>query len=377
MRTTTTDTSINSSSLTTRRNFFAGFSAVAGIGCMACGMRRANAQQAAGGRRQVSIAGQRVRIVDIHCHCVIPEALELVKGTPMESRVAATLKSPQNNPPLEARLKAMDEMGVDVEAMSINAWWYNANRELARRICDVQNEKLMVMCKAAPDRLVAFATVSLQFPELAAGQLEIAMKQQGLRGAAIGGTVNGDELSHEKFDVFWKKAEELQALVFVHPQDSNIVTGVANRVKGNGGLANVIGNPLETTIAISHLIFEGVMDRFPNLKISFAHGGGYLPSYADRMDHGCGRVARDCPGPELKKKPSEYLRQMYFDSLIFTPEALRHIVAVTGASQVMLGTDYNFGWVTDPVDPILKTPGLSDADKVAMLGGTAQKLLRL
>ena len=361
--------------VTSRRNFIAGLGAFSGMSCMACGMRRALAQQPA--RREITVAGQRVRTVDIHCHCVIPETLDLVKGTPLEARVAATIKSQQNNPTIEARIKEMDATGIDVQAMSINAWWYGANRDLARRIVDLQNEKLMAMCKAAPDRLVAFASVSLQFPELAAQQLETAMKQQGLRGAAIGGTVNGEELSHEKYDPFWKKAEELQALLFMHPQDSADVTGVANRVKGNGGLANVIGNPLETTIAISHLIFEGTLDKFPNLKMSFAHGGGFLPSYAARMDNGCGRTARDCPGPVLKKKPSEYLKQLYFDSLIFTPEALRHLAAEVGAGQIMVGTDYNFGWVKDPVGHVLATPGLSDADKVAILGGTAQKLLRL
>ncbi len=359
--------------MSTRRGFLGGFTS--GVACMACGMKRASAQSRAA-RREVMVDGQRVRTVDIHCHCAIPETLELVKGTPMERRVASTTRSPQNNPPLEARIAEMDAEGIDVEAMSINAWWYGADRDLARRIIDLQNEKLMKMCALAPDRLVAFASVSLQFPELAAEQLEIGMKQQGLRGAAIGGTVEGQELSHPRFDPFWKKAEDLQALLFMHPQDSAAVTGVESRVKGNGHLENVIGNPLETTIAISHLIFEGVMDRFPNLKISFAHGGGYLPAYADRMDYGC-RASSGCPGPTPKLQPTEYLRKMYFDSLLFSPEALRHLVAVAGASQVMIGTDYNFGWVNDPVGHVMKTPGLSGADKSAILGGTAAKLLRL
>jgi aminocarboxymuconate-semialdehyde decarboxylase len=260
--------------------------------------------------------------------------------------------------------------------MSINAWWYGANRDMARRICDVQNEKLMAMCKQAPDRLVAFGSVALQFPELAAEQLETGMKQMGLKGAAIGGSVEGQEISNAKFDPFWKKAEELQALIFMHPQDSADATGVAARVKGNGGLANVIGNPLETTICLSHMIFEGVFDRFPNLKICFAHGGGYLPSYAQRMDFGC-RPGSGCTDGKPKKKPSEYLRQIYVDSMVFSSNGLRHLMAECGASQIMVGTDYNFGWVTDPVGHILNTPGVSDADKVAMLGGNAGKLLKL
>ena len=136
----------------------------------------------------------------------------------------------------------------------------------------------------------------------------------------------------------------------------------------------MIGNPLETTIALSHLIFEGTLDRFPALKICAAHGGGYLPSYAARSDAGCVTV----PGPvhePLKKKPTEYLRQLYFDSLVFTPEALRHLVAETGAGQIMMGTDYPFPWTKTSVDHILDTPGFSDAERAAMLGGTAAKLL--
>ncbi len=360
--------------MTTRRGFLGGFAA--GGVCLGCGARRASAQ-ARGARKEVSVNGQRVKVVDIHCHCVVPETLDIVKGTAMEKRVAGTIKSQQNNPPLETRIAEMDAEGVDIEAMSINAWWYGAERDMARRIIDAQNEALMKMCAKAPDRLVAFASVSLQFPELAAEQLEIAVKQQGLRGAAIGGTVNGLELSHEMFDPFWKKAEDLQALLFMHPQDSDVATGVAARVKGSGHLENVIGNPLETTIAISHLIFQGTMDKFPNLKISFAHGGGYLPSYADRMDNGCRGQIKGCLDPILKKKPTEYLKQMYFDSLLFTGEALRHLAAVVGPSQIMVGTDYNYGWTNDPVGHVMGTPGLSDADKVAILGGTAARLLKL
>ena len=361
--------------MTTRRNFLAGLGALSGMSCSLCGMRRASAQ-AGHVRREVSVGGQRVRTIDIHCHCVVPEVADIVKGTPMERRHAATVRSKANNPPIEARIAAMDEQGIDVEAMSINAWWYNANRDMARRICDVQNEKLAGMCKQAPDRLVAFASVALQFPELAAEQLETGMKQMGLKGAAVGGTVEGLELSNPKFDPFWKKAEELQAFIFMHPQESAEATGVAARVKGYGSLANVIGNPLETTICISHLIFDGTLDKFPNLKIAFAHAGGFLPSYSQRMDYGC-REANGCKDPPPKKKPSEYLRQIYVDSMVFSSNGLRHLVAECGASQIMIGTDYNFGWVTDPIGHILNTSGISDAEKVAMLGGNAAKLLKL
>jgi len=203
------------------------------------------------------------------------------------------------------------------------------------------------------------------------------MKHLGLVGAAIGGNVEGEEIAASKFDPFWKKAEELQALVFIHPQTAPQSTGISNRIQGSGALGNVIGNPLETSLALAHLIFEGTLDRFPNVKICAAHGGGFLPSYAARMDHGCSVFPDQCKGPTLKKQPSEYLKQLYFDSLVFTSEALRHLVNEHGASQIMIGTDYAVPWVRGPVDHILKTPGLSDVERVAILGGNAAKLMKI
>ncbi len=347
--------------------------------CLGCGMRRGAFAQAnpAGSRRRVEIDGKPVRVVDVHCHCVIPEALPIVAGTPLEKRFRVSFNSPLNNPSMEKRIATMDVQGIDVEAMSINEFWYGADRDLARRLIDVQNEELAKMCKASNGRLVGFASVALQFPELAAEQLEYATKTLGLVGGAIGPTVEGEELSSPRFDPFWAKCEELDVLLFMHPQDSAVATGVDKRVRGNGYLENTIGNPLETTIALSHLIFEGTFDRFPKLRICAAHGGGYLASYADRSDAVCVTFPTRCTGTGPKKKPTEYLKQIYVDSIVFTPEALRHLVATVGAGQVMVGTDYGFPWVTDPVGHVLATPDLSVADKVAILGGTAAKLLRL
>jgi len=272
------------------------------------------------------------------------------------------------------RLRAMDEQGIDVEALSINAYWYAASRDVARQLIRVQNEKLAEACAANPDRFVAFASVALQHPDLAAERLEEGVKKYGLRGAGVGGSVNGEELADPKFHPFWAKAEQLGVLVFMHPQAAGAPADLQNRLKGSGGLGNVIGNPLETTIALSHLIFEGTLDQFPGLKICAAHGGGYLPSYAGRSDAGCVTFPDRCTKP-LKKKPTEYLRQLYFDSLVFTPEALRHLVAETGSSQIVMGTDYPFPWTRTSVDHILGTPGLTDDERVAMLGATAAKLL--
>jgi aminocarboxymuconate-semialdehyde decarboxylase len=365
--------------MTNRRDFLrhtAGASV--GIFCAGCGLRRARAQGAgAGKRREVSIGGRRIKTIDVHCHCAVPNVIDLVKGTALEQPLRQQLTGALGFPVGPERIADMDHDGIDVQAMSINAYWYGADRDLARRIVDLQNQTLAKMVAAYPDRFTAFASVALQFPEIAAEQLERGVKEHGLCGAAIGGSVEGEELSSQRFDPFWAKAEALQALVFIHPQTAPLSTGTSKRVTGSGALGNVIGNPLETTIALAHLIFEGTLDRFPNLKICAAHGGGYLPSYAARMDHGCSVFPAQCKGPVLKKQPSEYLKQLYFDSIIFTPEGLRHLVAECGASQVVIGTDYAVPWVKDPVDLILDTPTLSDADRIAILGGTAAKLLKI
>ena len=329
-------------------------------------------------RREIRIGQRRIKTVDVHSHIALPEAAEVLMGTALEKLAAGGPTHAGTNPNSlgPERLQTMDEMGIDVQVVSINAFWYSAERDLARRLIDVQNQKLAELCAVQPDRFVALASVALQFPELAAQQMEDAMKHLGMRGAAIGGSVEGQELSSPKFDPFWAKAEELQAFIFMHPQDSAVATGIVSRAQGNGFLENVIGNPLETTIFLSHLIFEGTLDRFPNLKLCSAHAGGYLPSYTGRMDQGCLTFPGRCT-KTLQKKPSAYLKQLYFDAMVFTPEGLRHLIAVCGASQLGLGSDYPFAWEVHPVDHVLNTPGLSDTDREAILGGTMRKLLKI
>jgi aminocarboxymuconate-semialdehyde decarboxylase len=346
--------------LTTRREFIAQAGALAGITFVGCELFPAARAQAR--RREVRVAGRRIRTIDVHAHCVVDEAQALMKQKP-PGDFAMTW---------EQRLRQMDAQGIDMEALSINPSWYALERDLVTKVIALQNEKLAELCARYPDRLVAYATVALQYPELAAQQLEHAVKKLGLRGAGIGGSVQGEELSDAKFHPFWQKAEELGVLVFMHPQRTGDLT---NRLKGNGYLENTIHNPLETTIALSHLIYEGTLDRFPGLKLCAAHGGGYLPSYADRSDAVCHLRAGTCDKVALKKKPTEYLRQLYYDSLVFTPEALRHLAAQVGASRIMLGTDTPFRWVEAPVDHVLSTPELTDAERAGILGDTAAQLL--
>ena len=314
-------------------------------------------------RRQVTVAGRRVKTVDVHSHCVVPGIMEMI-GQKTPANAALVMGTD--------RLPQMDAQGIDVEVLSINPFWYAVERGLAARLIKTQNEQLSAFCAAHADRFVGLATVSLQHPDLAAEQLEDGMKRLGLRGGSLGASINGEELASARFDPFWAKAEALGAPLFIHPQ------GVPElrRLQGNGLLTNVIGNPLDTTIALSHLIFEGTLDRFPRLKICAAHGGGFLPSYADRSDHGCLTFPEQC-SKTTGKRPTEYLKQLYFDSLVFSGEALRHLVAVCGVSQIVLGTDYPYPWTSTAVDHVLGAPGLSDADRVAILGGNAATLLNI
>ncbi|HEV8587127.1 MAG TPA: amidohydrolase family protein [Methylomirabilota bacterium] len=328
----------------------------------------AGASAPRGRRRSVVVKGRRVTTVDVHAHCAVPKAMALM-GRPLETDALLMAGTT-----LATRLRAMDAQGIDVEALSINPYWYPADRDVAKTLIAIQNEALAAICAANPDRFVAFATVALQHPDLAVAQLEEGITRYGLRGVGVGGSVNGDELADPKFHPFWAKAEALGILVFMHPQATGVASEIPGRLGGSGGLDNTIGNPLETTIALSHLIFEGTLDRFPGLKICFAHGGGYLPSYAARSNAIGTTFPKRITVP-LKKKPTEYLKRLYFDSIVFTPEALRHLAAETGPRQIVMGTDYPFPWTSTSVDHIVKTPGLSADDRVAMLGGTAARLL--
>jgi aminocarboxymuconate-semialdehyde decarboxylase len=203
---------------------------------------------------------------------------------------------------------------------------------------------------------------------------EAAIKN-GARGVAIGGHVQNESLSSPRFDAFWAKCVELNELVFMHPNGSaNIIR--EGTLAGRGGLGNVVGNPLETTVFLSRLIFDGTFDKFPMLKILAAHGGGYLPSYLGRTEVTCQRQGQTC-----KRKPSEYLRQnILADAMVFSEEGVRHLVAEMGASQVVYGTDgYGRvppGWPVT-VDLIIDHPTLNNAEKELILGGNLIRLLRL
>jgi aminocarboxymuconate-semialdehyde decarboxylase len=348
-----------------RRDFIHGAASAAGaaVAFVGCDLLDAHAHaEGAPRRREVVVSGKRAKTVDIHAHCAFPDVNALMNVKVVPAALDGTAE----------RLRQMDAQGIDVEALSVNPFWYKADRDLAEKLIRTQNEKLVALCAAHPDRFVAFATTAMQYPDLAAQQLDYGVKKLGLRGMSVGAHVNGVELADPKFHPVWAKAEELGCLIFIHPVG---VAEIQKRLQGNGDLRNTIGFPLDTTIALSHLIFEGTLDRFPGLKICSSHGGGYLGSYAPRSDAICANFRERCAAVPLKKKPTEYLRQMYYDSIVFTPEAMRHLIAEVGVGQIVLGTDYPFPWNRTAVDHILATPDASDAEKIAMLGGTAASLL--
>ena len=339
------------------------------VGCALGATTAVPPPAAASRRRETIVNGKRIKTIDIHAHCIVPKAAAVIEH-PLEAPALMMEGST-----LATRLAAMDAQGIDVEALSINPYWYRASKDAAAALIKIQNETMVEFCAANPDRFVGFATASLQHPELAAEQVEYAVKKLGFKGVGVGGSVAGEELSNPRFHPFWAKCEELGVLVFMHPLGTRELEP-SGRLAGSGLLTNTIGNPLETTIALSHLIFEGTLDRFPGLKICAAHGGGFLPSYANRSDAVI-RCFPDKVGPLPKKNPTAYLRdgQLFFDTIVFTPEALRHLIAETGPGQIMIGTDYPFPWTHTEVELVMNTPGLTDDERIAILGGTAARLL--
>lgn len=354
-----------------RRHFFK-TAAAASAGFYVAGRGAGILAQAPVKRREVFIGSKRIKVIDVHGHCAIPDVGSVLKGTPLEKSTPSSTGTQVLGP---ERLRVLDEQGIDMQVLTQQgAWWYDAtDRNLASQIVKIQNEKTAEWCKTHPDRFVALASVSLQFPDLAAQQLEDGVKRLGMRGGAIAsGHINGKQLSAPEFDPFWAKAQELGVVLFMHP-GADTVTDV--HLRGKGNLGNTIGNPIETTLFLSHLVFDGTLDKFPGLKICAAHAGGYLPSYMGRSEAACIRQPNAC---DTKKRPFDayFKDQILVDTMIFREDGLRHLVAEMGASQLVYGTDIPFPWPVN-VDFILSASFLNDAQKEAILGGTLVKLLRI
>jgi aminocarboxymuconate-semialdehyde decarboxylase len=310
-------------------------------------------------------------VIDIHCHIVSPEAAALVAASgiapdePMgrfsneATRAVQKAQTETVRPMLtsvERRIADMDRMGVDIQAISPAPpqYFYWTPPELGRDAA----------------RLVGLGTVPMQAPEFAVPELERAVKTLGLRGVELCTNVAGADLSEERFRPVFAKAEELGVLVFLHP--NGFPDG---RRFSEHYFSNVIGNPLDSTVAVSHLIFGGVLDAHPKLKICVAHGGGFLPAYAGRMDHAHG-ARSDCRLC-IKRKPSWYLRKMYFDTIVFEEGQLEYLVKTYGSDHILMGTDYPFDMgMYEPIE-FVSGAKLTAADRQAILGGNAAKLLKL
>jgi aminocarboxymuconate-semialdehyde decarboxylase len=327
--------------------------------------------------------------VDIHCHYLNPDAAAKVAPLnpaqhEMQVKFANALtretnrKQHQDRAPklsnIEVRLKDMDRMGIDIQAVSPapqqTYYWTEpgVGAELARMV----NERLAEIVAKWPERFVGLGTVPLQDPDLALSELEFCVKKLGMRGVEINGSVNGMDLSDGRLalDRFFAKVQELDVVIFIHPtgytQGERLLDHYFN---------NVIGNPLETTVAASHLIFDGVMDRYPKLKVVLPHGGGFLAHYWERMNHAW-KVRPDCR-TVIKRKPTAYLDRFYFDTIVFDPQMLDNLVRRYGADHVVLGTDYPFDMgVEDPVG-FVQRGKLSATDKAKIMGGNAARLLKI
>lgn len=326
--------------------------------------------------------------IDIHCHTRTPKAADMVANNEEVSRwfleTSASPKSQainrnngvrteQQSTSPEQRIADMDSMGIDIQAISPapRQTYYGADPELGRDVSRVINDHLAEICGRYPDRFVGLGTIPLQAPEFAVAELERLHRSLGFRGIEIMTHVAGEDLSADRFRPIFARCEELGTLIFMHPDGFT----EARRFHEHY-FANVIGNPLDTTVAVHHLIFGGVLDAYPNLKIVLAHGGGYLPAYSGRIDHAA--LARPDCCEHIREMPTAYLKRLYFDSLVYTHDQLEYLVAQYGADHVLVGTDYpaDMGEI-DPVGFIEDAPGLDDTDRRAILGGNAARLLGL
>ena len=328
-------------------------------------------------QRPIRVNGKRMLTIDIHAHCQLSDIWPLVEGRPeLGGKNPYDDKERKHVENIDARLAQMDEMGLDMQALSITVFQHFnwAEQELAETLVEQHNEKLAEICDAYPDRFVALGVVALQHPKLAARQLDRAVREFGHRGVMITANINGEDLSDPKFHPFWQKAEELDVVIFIHPKHFSEGT---ERFKGKGFLSNVIGNPLDTSVALAHLIYEGTLDRFPGLKVVFAHGGGFIPSYIGRYDHGHNSADRGGRGDE-QMVPSDYLKRLYFDTLVYRTENLAHLIRECGVSQLVLGTDHPAGMANvNAIAHLLSVPGLQDDEIEAILGGNLKELLKL
>jgi aminocarboxymuconate-semialdehyde decarboxylase len=271
------------------------------------------------------------------------------------------------------RLEIMDQCQVAMAALeaNTNSLGYRLSGERGEVWAKLYNDCVNQLANEHPERFVGMATVPLQEPKRAAKVLEHAIVNLKFRGAFIGTNVNGQYYNIKDFDPFWAKAQELDVLVVMHPEH---IAG-AERM-GDYGLNAVCGNPADSTLSLGYMLYSGLFDRFPKLKICALHGGGFLPYHLGRFDKefSTGRGVRPA---HAEQAPSAYLKNLYFDTLVYDIDTLDYLRRKVGNDRLMLGTDYPYtlgDW--RGVERILGLAA-SEAEKNAILSGTAKRLLRL
>jgi len=328
------------------------------------------------------------KTVDIHAHVLIPKAAEymsphvdpmriaMVKHANDETRAVNVQQDKDRMPvamsDLSDRIAVLESQGIDMQVVAPPPpqCYYQSPIEHALKGSQMVNDGIAEWIDPHPERFAGLGTVPLQDPDASAIELERCVRDLGLKGVMILTNVDGEEVAAERFESFWRKAEELGALVMIHPNGFTEGDRLHEYY-----FSNVFGNPLETSLALHYLIFNGVMERMPKLKILGVHGGGYLPAYSGRIDHAWG-ARRDCQA-KLPKAPTEYLRKMYFDSVVFTHHQLEYLVNVFGEEQIVMGSDYPFDMADyDPVEHIASS-SLSDSAKAKVAGENAIRLLDL
>jgi aminocarboxymuconate-semialdehyde decarboxylase len=325
--------------------------------------------------------------IDIHSHVAVPEAAKFVEPyldwstIPLAHFANAATKALNQKQEADIgarrdhdhRLADLDAMGIDIQMIAPPPLqcYYSVPLDIAVKAARIVNDGIAAFCAVKPDRLKGFGAVPMTDGNEAAGELERCVKKLGFTGVEVLTNVNGKELSDPAFAPFWQKAEELGALVMIHPNGFTEASRLT-RFYFN----NVIGNPLETTIALHDLIFDGVLERHPKLKILAVHGGGYLGGYPGRIDHAWG--ARSDSHGSLPQPPTTYLKRIYVDTVVFTPYQLAELVAVFGAGHVVMGTDYPYDMAEyDPLGHIAGVEGFDAATVAALAGGNSKRLLGL
>lgn len=290
---------------------------------------------------------------------------ELNRG--IMSGIRDALRDPQK------KIRDMEEKGLEFNVLSSTpfAFLYEVEDDLAIELARFHNDQLSEMVKKYPDRFAAMATLPLQVPDEALKELTRATKTLGLRGVEIGSHVGKRELGDEVFWPIYKALEDLDMPIFIHPHH---VAGLDRLL--DFYLNNLIGNPLDTTIAAAKLIFSGVLEKYPGLKIILAHAGGQFPYIIGRWEHGY-QVRPECK-EKVHQSPMAFFKNFYFDTITHNPDALRYLVSLAGSDHVLLGTDYPYDMGDEnPVQTVSQLTRIKAADRRKIMRENAIALFGL